>query len=68
MLIDYFTSSWFIGMFVVNEAKYIQHKLQTHEGSEGMASLFQRLSESERRVNIVWSFEAGAKPVRPQYG
>ena len=42
---------------VVNEAKYIQHNPQTHEGSEGLAKLFKRLSESSPRVNIVRIFE-----------
>ena len=42
---------------VVNEAKYIQHNPQTHEGSEGLASLFQRLSKSSPRVNVVRAFE-----------
>ena len=27
---------------VVNEAKYIQHNPQTHEGGEGLVALFQR--------------------------
>jgi len=44
---------------VVNEAKYIQHNPQTHEGSEGLAALFKRLSETEPRVNIVRAFEDG---------
>lgn len=44
---------------VVNEAKYIQHNPQTHEGSEGLAALFKRLSESSPRVNIVRAFEDG---------
>ncbi len=44
---------------VVNEAKYIQHNPQTHEGSEGLAALFQRLSKSSPRVNIVRVFEDG---------
>ncbi len=44
---------------VVNEAKYIQHNPQTHEGSEGLASLFKRLSETEPRVNMVRGFEDG---------
>ncbi len=44
---------------VVNEAKYIQHNPQTHEGSEGLATLFQRLSKSSPRVNIVRAFEDG---------
>ena len=42
---------------VVNEAKYIQHNPQTHEGSEGLAALFKRLSETSPRVNIVRIFE-----------
>ncbi len=44
---------------VVNEAKYIQHNPQTHEGSEGLASLFQRLSKTNPRVNMVRGFEDG---------
>jgi len=44
---------------VVNEAKYIQHNPQTHEGSEGLAALFQRLSKSSPRVNVVRAFEDG---------
>ncbi len=42
---------------VVNEDKYIQHNPQTHEGSEGLASLFERLSKTSPRVNIVRVFE-----------
>lgn len=42
---------------VVNEAKYIQHNPQTHEGSEGLASLFERLSKTNPRVNTVRGFE-----------
>jgi len=42
---------------VVNEAKYIQHNPQTHEGSEGLAALFKRLSRTSPRVNIVRAFE-----------
>jgi predicted SnoaL-like aldol condensation-catalyzing enzyme len=42
---------------VVNEAKYIQHNPQTHEGSEGLATLFKRLSKTSPRVNIVRAFE-----------
>ncbi|WP_424832965.1 nuclear transport factor 2 family protein [Ruegeria sp.] len=45
---------------VVNEAKYIQHNPQTHEGSEGLAALFKRLSQTSPRVNIVRAFEDGA--------
>ena len=44
---------------VVNENKYIQHNPQTHEGSEGLAALFKRLSESDPRVNIARIFEDG---------
>jgi len=44
---------------VVNEAKYIQHNPQTHEGSEGLALLFKRLSKIEPRVNMVRGFEDG---------
>ena len=42
---------------VVNEAKYIQHNPQTREGSEGLATLFKRLSKTSPRVNIVRAFE-----------
>ncbi|PCJ20264.1 MAG: hypothetical protein COA96_15855 [SAR86 cluster bacterium] len=44
---------------VVNEEKYIQHNPQTREGSEGLASLFKRLSKTSPRVNIVRVFEDG---------
>lgn len=44
---------------VVNEDKYIQHNPQTHEGSEGLAELFKRLSKSSPSVNIVRVFEDG---------
>jgi predicted SnoaL-like aldol condensation-catalyzing enzyme len=44
---------------VVNEDKYIQHNPQTREGSEGLAVLFKRLSETSPRVNIVRAFEDG---------
>jgi predicted SnoaL-like aldol condensation-catalyzing enzyme len=44
---------------VVNEEKYIQHNPQTHEGSEGLAALFKRLSKTSPRVNIVRAFEDG---------
>ena len=44
---------------VVNEEKYIQHNPQTHEGSEGLAALFKRLSETSPRVYIVRVFEDG---------
>jgi predicted SnoaL-like aldol condensation-catalyzing enzyme len=44
---------------VVDEAKYIQHNPQTREGSEGLAALFQRLSKTGPKVNIVRAFEDG---------
>jgi predicted SnoaL-like aldol condensation-catalyzing enzyme len=44
---------------VVNEAKYIQHNPQTHEGGEGLAVLFKRLSKTRPRVNMVRAFEDG---------
>jgi len=42
---------------VVNEEQYIQHNPRTHEGSEGLAELFKRLSKTSPRVNIVRVFE-----------
>jgi len=44
---------------VVNQNKYIQHNPQTHEGGEGLAALFKRLSKSNPHVNIVRVFEDG---------
>ena len=44
---------------VVDEAQYVQHNPQTREGSEGLASLFKRLSQTSPRVNIVRAFEDG---------
>jgi len=44
---------------VVNQDKYIQHNPQTHEGSEGLAALFKRLSKTSPRVNIVRAFADG---------
>jgi len=44
---------------VVNEAKYIQHNPETHEGSEGLAVLFKRLAKTGPTVNIVRAFEDG---------
>ena len=44
---------------VVNEEKYIQHNPQTREGSEGLAALYERLSKTSPRVNIVRVFEDG---------
>ena len=42
---------------VVDEEKYIQHNPQTYEGSEGLAELFSRLSQTNPKVNIVRVFE-----------
>ncbi len=42
---------------VVNEERYIQHNPQTKEGSEGLASLFKRLSQTGPKVNMVRAFE-----------
>ena len=44
---------------VVNEDRYIQHNPQTHEGSEGLAALFKRLSETNPEVTIVRVFADG---------
>ena len=44
---------------VVNEAKYIQHNPETHEGSEGLVSLFKRIAKTSPRVNIVRIFSDG---------
>jgi predicted SnoaL-like aldol condensation-catalyzing enzyme len=44
---------------VVNPEKYIQHNPQTHEGGEGLAALFKRLSLSSPRVNLVRVFADG---------
>jgi predicted SnoaL-like aldol condensation-catalyzing enzyme len=44
---------------VVNEEKYVQHNPQTHEGSEGLAALFERLSKTSPRVHIVRIFADG---------
>ncbi|WP_171177595.1 nuclear transport factor 2 family protein [Ruegeria sp. HKCCD8929] len=44
---------------VVNEDKYIQHNPQTHEGSEGIAALFARLSKTSPRVTFKRVFEDG---------
>lgn len=46
-------------VLIVNEEKYIQHNPQTHEGSEGLADLFKRLSKTSPHVNIVRVFEDG---------
>ena len=44
---------------VVNENAYIQHNRQTHEGSDGLAVLFKRLSKTNPKVNMVRGFEDG---------
>ena len=44
---------------VVDQERYIQHNPQTHEGSEGLEVLFERLSKTSPRVNIVRAFEDG---------
>ncbi|MES9942571.1 MAG: hypothetical protein ABW104_13855 [Candidatus Thiodiazotropha sp. 6PLUC2] len=44
---------------VVNPNKYIQHNPQTHEGGEGLATLFKSLSKTSPRVNIVRVFSDG---------
>ena len=44
---------------VINPQKYIQHNPQTHEGREGLAALFKRLSKSSPRVNLVRTFSDG---------
>ncbi len=46
-------------LLVVNPNKYIQHNPQTHEGGEGLAALFKRLSKSSPRVDIVRIFSDG---------
>ena len=44
---------------VVHPDKYIQHNPQTHQGGEGLAALFKRISQSSPRVNVVRAFEDG---------
>lgn len=44
---------------VIHPDTYIQHNPQTHEGREGLAALFQRLSKTNPRVNIVRAFSDG---------
>lgn len=44
---------------VVNEAKYVQHNPMTREGSEGLAELFKRLSQTSPRVVVHRIFEDG---------
>ena len=42
---------------VVNEERYVQHNPMTREGSEGLAELFKRLSQTSPRVSIRRLFE-----------
>ena len=44
---------------VVHPTTYIQHNPETHEGGEGLAALFKRLSKTSPRVNLVRVFEDG---------
>ncbi|MBE1285861.1 MAG: hypothetical protein GJ676_21285 [Rhodobacteraceae bacterium] len=44
---------------VVNEARYVQHNPQTHEGSEGLAVLFARLAKTNPKVRFIRVFEDG---------
>ena len=44
---------------VVNEERYVQHNPQTHEGGEGLAALFARLSKTNPKVNLVRVFSDG---------
>lgn len=44
---------------VVNEDQYIQHNPQTHEGGEGLAQLFARLSKTNPKIEVVRIFEDG---------
>lgn len=44
---------------VIHPDTYIQHNPQTHEGRQGLAALFQRLSKSNPHVNIVRIFSDG---------
>jgi predicted SnoaL-like aldol condensation-catalyzing enzyme len=44
---------------VISPEKYIQHNPQTHEGRDGLAALFKRISKSSPRVNIARVFADG---------
>ena len=46
-------------VLVIHPEKYIQHNPQTHEGRDGLAVLFKRLSKTSPRVNIVRMFSDG---------
>lgn len=43
----------------IDESKYIQHNPQTHEGSEGLAVLFRKLSKTNPTVRMVRGFHDG---------
>jgi len=47
------------GVSVVSTEQYIQNNPETHEGSEGLAVLFERFSKSSPRVNLPRVFEDG---------
>lgn len=44
---------------VVNPDKYIQHNPETHEGGEGLATLFKRIAKTSPRVKVVRVFSDG---------
>jgi len=44
---------------VVHPTTYIQHNPETHEGGEGLAALFKRLSKTSPHVKVVRVFEDG---------
>lgn len=44
---------------VISPVQYIQHNPETHEGREGLAALFKRLSQSAPRVNLARTFSDG---------
>ena len=44
---------------VVNQGKYIQHNPETHEGGEGLATLFKRIAKTSPRVELVRVFSDG---------
>lgn len=44
---------------VVDQSRYVQHNPQTHEGSEGLETLFARLAKTAPRVNAVRAFDDG---------
>ena len=44
---------------IVQDNNYIQHNPQTHEGGQGLAQLFARLSKTNPHVNVVRAYEDG---------